>query len=77
LSAEFRKILTDAAYDAGDFQNQLILSSEKEYLDKLKEKDMTIVQPDVKAFRDATKDVWKKVSEKWEPGLYEKIQAVK
>ncbi len=29
---------------------------------------MTIVQPDVKAFREATKDVYKKVSEKWEPG---------
>ena len=77
LSPEFRKILTEAAYEAGNFQNDLILKSEKEYLDKLKEKGMTIVQPDVKAFREATKDVWKKVSEKWEPGLYEKIQAVK
>ena len=38
---------------------------------------MTIVQPDVQAFREATKDVYKKVSEKWEAGLYEKIQAVK
>ncbi len=77
LSPEFRKVLTDAAYEAGTFQNDLILKSEKEYLDKLKEKGMTIVQPDVKAFREATKDVHKKVSEKWEPGLYEKIQAVK
>jgi tripartite ATP-independent transporter DctP family solute receptor len=77
LSPEFRKILTDAAYEAGNFQNDLVLKSEKEYLDKLKEKGMTIVQPDVKAFRDATKDVYKKVSEKWEPGLYERIQAVK
>jgi tripartite ATP-independent transporter DctP family solute receptor len=77
LSPEFRKILTEAAYEAGTFQNDLILKSEKEYLDKLKEKGMVIVQPDVKAFRGATKDVWKKVSEKWEPGLYEKIQAVK
>jgi len=77
LSPEFRKILTDAAYEAGNFQNDLVLKSEKEYLDKLKEKGMTIVQPDVKAFREATKDVYKKVSEKWEPGLYERIQAVK
>jgi len=77
LSPEFRKILTEAAYDAGNFQNDIVLKSEKEYLDKLKEKGMTVVQPDVKAFREATKDVWKKVSEKWEPGLYEKIQAVK
>jgi len=77
LSPEFRKILTDAAYEAGNFQNDLILKSEQEYLDKLKGQGMTIVQPDVKSFREATKDVWKKVSEKWEPGLYEKIQAVK
>jgi TRAP-type C4-dicarboxylate transport system substrate-binding protein len=77
LSPEFRKILTTAAYEAGNYQNDLILKSEKEYLDKLKEKGMTIVQPDVKAFREATKDVYKKVSEKWEPGLYERIQAVK
>ncbi|MFB3816896.1 MAG: hypothetical protein ACE147_04445 [Candidatus Methylomirabilales bacterium] len=53
------------------------MKSEKEYLDKLKEKGMTIVQPDIKAFREATKDVYKKFAEKWEPGLYEKIQAVK
>jgi tripartite ATP-independent transporter DctP family solute receptor len=77
LSPEFRKILTDAAYEAGNYQNDIVLKSEQEGLDKLKEKGMTVVQPDLKAFREATKDVWKKVSEKWEPGLYEKIQAVK
>jgi len=77
LSPENRKILTEAAYEAGNFQNDLVLKSEKEYLDQLKEKGMTVVQPDVMAFREATKDVWKKVSEKWESGLYEKIQAVK
>jgi len=77
LPPEFRKILTDAAYEAGNYQSDLILKSEQEYLDKLKGQGMTIVQPDVAAFREATKDVWKKVSEKWEPGLYEKIQAVK
>ena len=77
LSPEHRKILTDAAYEAGTFQNELVLKSEKEYLDKLKEKGMSIVQPDLKAFREATKDVYKKFAEKWEPGLYEKIQAVK
>lgn len=77
LSPEFRKILTESAQEAGNFQNDLVLKSEKEYLDQLKEKGMTIVQPDVKAFREATKDVYKKFAEKWEPGLYEKIQAVR
>jgi tripartite ATP-independent transporter DctP family solute receptor len=77
LSPEFRKILTEAAIEAGNFQNDLVLKSEQADLDRLKEKGMTIVQPDVKAFREATKDVWKKVSDKWEPRLYERIQEVK
>jgi tripartite ATP-independent transporter DctP family solute receptor len=77
LSPEFRKVLTEAAIEAGNFQNDLVLKSEKADLDRLKEKGMIIVQPDVKAFREATKDVWKKVSEKWEPGLYERIQEVR
>jgi tripartite ATP-independent transporter DctP family solute receptor len=77
LSPEFRKILTEAAYEAGNFQNDLILKSEEEYLDKLKERGMSVIQPDVKAFREATKDVHKRVSEKWEAGLYDRIQAVK
>jgi tripartite ATP-independent transporter DctP family solute receptor len=77
LSPEFRKILTEAAYEAGNFQNNLILKSEEEYLDKLKERGMSVIQPDVKAFREATKDVHKRVSEKWEAGLYDRIQAVK
>jgi TRAP-type transport system periplasmic protein len=77
LSPDNRKILTEAAFEAGNYQNDLVLKSEKEGLNQLKDKGMTIVQPDVKAFREATKDVWKKVSEKWEPGLFEKIQAVK
>ncbi|MFA5028473.1 MAG: TRAP transporter substrate-binding protein [Candidatus Methylomirabilota bacterium] len=77
LSPALRKVVTEAAFDAGNFQNEIILKSENEYLDKLKEKGMTVVRPDVAAFREATKEVWKKVSEKWEPGLYGKIQAVK
>ncbi len=77
LSPEFRKIITEAAYEAGNYQNDLVLKSEKEYLDKLKEKGMVIVQPDVNAFREATKDVYKKFADKWEPRLVERIQEVK
>ncbi len=77
LSPEFRKILTEAAYEGGNYQNELILKSEKEYLDKLKEKGMVIVQPDVNAFREATKDVYKKFADKWEPRLVERIREVK
>jgi len=74
LSPEFQKVLQEAAIEAGTFQNDLVLKQEKIDLDRLKEKGMTIVQPDIAAFREATKDVWKKYAEKWEPGFYEKIQ---
>ncbi len=77
LSPEFRKVLLEAAIEAANFQNDLVLKQEKTDLDRLKEKGMTIVQPDVKAFREATKDVYKKFAEKWEPRFYERIQEVK
>jgi tripartite ATP-independent transporter DctP family solute receptor len=74
LSPAFQQVFREAAIEAGNFQNELVLKQEKMDMDLLKEKGMTIVQSDVNAFREATKDVWKKFAEKWEPGFYEKIQ---
>jgi TRAP-type transport system periplasmic protein len=77
LSPAYQKILTDSAVEAGDFQNELALKQETLDLEHLKEKGMTIVQPDVKAFREATKDVYKKFADKWEPRLVERILETK
>jgi C4-dicarboxylate-binding protein DctP len=74
LSPAFQQALSQAAVDAGNFQSDLAQKQEKADLDALKNKGMTFIQPDVNAFREATKDVWKKHAEEWEPGLYEKIQ---
>jgi tripartite ATP-independent transporter DctP family solute receptor len=51
LSPAFQKALQEAAIEAGNFQNDLVLKQERVDLDRLKEKGMTVVQPDVKAFR--------------------------
>jgi TRAP-type transport system periplasmic protein len=77
LSPAFQRVLQEAAIDAGNFQNDLVLKQEKVDLDRLKEKGMTVVQPDVNTFREATKDVHKKYAEKWEPRFYERIQEVR
>jgi tripartite ATP-independent transporter DctP family solute receptor len=77
LSPEFKKIISEAAVEAGDFQSDLTTKAEKISLGRLKDKGMTVVQPDVEAFRDATKDVHKKYAARWEPRLYERIQEVK
>lgn len=74
LSPAFQQVLREAAVEAGNYQNVLFMEQETGRLDALKSKGMTIVQPDVNAFREATKDVWKKASAKWEPGIFEKIQ---
>jgi tripartite ATP-independent transporter DctP family solute receptor len=77
LSPAFQKVLNEAAVDAGNFHTDLALKQEMVDLDRLKEKGMTIVQPDMSAFREATKDVWKKFADKWAPNLYQRIQEVK
>ncbi len=77
LSPALQKALLEAAIEAGNFQNDLVVKQETTDLNRLKEKGMTVVQPDVKAFREATKDVYKKFAEKWEPRFYERIQEVK
>jgi TRAP-type C4-dicarboxylate transport system substrate-binding protein len=57
---------------------QEYISSDQKYLDLLKSKGMTVVQADVNAYREATKDVWKQFMPKaWGEGVYEKVQAVK
>jgi len=72
-----QKILRDSAVEAGDFQNTLVLKQEGVDLDRLREKGMTVVRPDVRAFREATKEVYKKFADKWEPRLVERIQESK
>jgi TRAP-type transport system periplasmic protein len=43
-----------------------------------KSKGGTVITPDVPAFREAMKDVWKKFAPKaWGEGFYERIQAVR
>jgi TRAP-type C4-dicarboxylate transport system substrate-binding protein len=57
---------------------QECISSDQKYLDLLKSKGMIVVQADVNAYREATKDVWKQFMPKaWGEGVYEKVQAVK
>jgi TRAP-type C4-dicarboxylate transport system substrate-binding protein len=56
---------------------QEYISSDQKYLDILKSKGMTVIQPDLAAYREATKNVWKEFMPKaWGEGVYEKVQAV-
>lgn len=81
LTPDQRKIVLQSAFDAGNYQNDLIAKDEVESLEKLKQAGMTVIGPkeglDREAFRKATRYVFDLFKEKWEPGFFEKVQAVK
>ncbi|MEW6265738.1 MAG: TRAP transporter substrate-binding protein [Thermodesulfobacteriota bacterium] len=57
---EQRKIVLDAAKEAGVYQRQLLADQEKKGLDELKAKGMQITYPDRSKLREATTPVYKK-----------------
>jgi len=57
LSKEYQRIIQQAALEARFYNRQLIKKQTEELLGKLEEKGMVITWPDLKSFREATKDV--------------------
>lgn len=74
LPADVQKALGESADEAGNFMTKLILSAEKETIEKMKKEGVTVVEVDKKAFRDAAKPTYTHFPE-WTPGLYDKVQS--
>ena len=66
-------ILATAARDAGDWQNAIVEKDAAELLTKLKAEGMTVIEPDIAAFRKATSQIYKDYEDKWGKGLFERI----
>lgn len=77
LPDDVKKIMAEAMVEATKFNNDLVQEQEVSLLAKLKEKGMTVVKPDVAAFREACKDVHLQFEKVWGAGLYDRIVAVK
>ncbi len=78
LSAADQKVVQDAILQGIRWQNEQILAQEKALLDKFKAAGMTIIEPDVDAFRKAVlATVPAQFETKWGKGTWDKIQAVK
>lgn len=78
LSPEHRKVIQEAADEAGAYNNRLIESLQAEYLEKLRAAGMEIVETDVPALRNALTDSIETITDNW-PGSYAiftRIQAV-
>lgn len=74
LSPEHQAALTQAVRDAGDYQNELLANDEAAQLQLVRGKGMTVVEPDVAAFRSATADVHTKFDKVWGVGFFERLR---
>jgi len=77
LPADLKKLVGDALKEAIKYNNDLTLQQEKEMLEDLKKNGMTVVEPDVAAFREAAKDIPKKFEDKWGKDTAARLAAVK
>ncbi|MFS0575594.1 C4-dicarboxylate TRAP transporter substrate-binding protein [Sporosarcina sp. 179-K 3D1 HS] len=76
LPEEYQKILLEEAVAAGELATQTTIDKENEYEQKLKDEGVTITQPDVNAFKDATSGVYDILSENWSEGTYERVKEI-
>ena len=74
LTPEQQTAVSEAAAEATKFQREKSAELEKDYLAKLKEKGMTVVEVDTSAFRDALRDLAAS-QQNIDPSLLEKIQS--
>ncbi|WP_108663084.1 TRAP transporter substrate-binding protein [Acuticoccus kandeliae] len=52
LSPEQLALITEAAHDAGDYQDQLILDAEASLVDKFRADGMNVIEPDLATFQE-------------------------
>jgi len=74
---EFQQILVETAEEAVDWYLAFLTSDEGKMLEQLKGYGMQVVEPDVKAFREATTKIYEKYDSIWTKALREKIQNYK
>jgi tripartite ATP-independent transporter DctP family solute receptor len=76
LPDDYKKIVLEAVKEARDYNNKLQLESDEKAAEKFRGLGVTIITPDIAAFRANAKDVGKELEHLWGPGLYERIIAV-
>jgi TRAP transporter solute receptor, dctP family len=76
LSAEQQKILTEACYEAGEYQNSFFSDkADEEFLRKFKDAGVTVTKVNQSEFAKAAQGFFSMpgVVGKWTPGLYDRV----
>ncbi|MBI0579893.1 C4-dicarboxylate TRAP transporter substrate-binding protein [Neobacillus cucumis] len=75
LPADVVKVLQETGDEAGKFMGEKVKESEQSNMKDLKAAGVKVIEPDKEAFKEATKSVYKEMTD-WSPGLYDKIQKI-
>ena len=77
MSVEVQELFTDTLHEVMEDLAKQIEEETAEVEEYLEQQGMKIIDPDISAFREATKDVWKDHAPiVWGDGVYEAIQAL-
>jgi tripartite ATP-independent transporter DctP family solute receptor len=78
LTPDQQHLILTAWKDATDYANKLAVPFEKKLVGDLQAKGMTVIEPDIAAFRTAVQPAMAELDKTfWVPGLYEKVEAIK
>ncbi|MCF8480415.1 MAG: C4-dicarboxylate TRAP transporter substrate-binding protein [Rhodospirillum sp.] len=73
LSPEVVTMLEETGHEAGLYSQKIAAEQDAELIEKMKATGVTVIEPDVEAFRAATLSVYDQFPA-WSPGLYDTIQ---
>jgi TRAP-type transport system periplasmic protein len=75
LNDDQKKIVTEAMNEAGEYMSELQLTANEDELEILQEEGMEVIEVDIEAYKEATKDTYKSFEDKVGKGYYEKIKS--
>ena len=75
MPEEYQKIITEEIISGGEKMSSMTVNGQKEFMDKLKSKGVTFVEPDVEAYKALAKGFYtQELHPKWSQGIWDKLQ---
>jgi len=76
LPDDLKSILQESVTEATKYQDKIQAEQEQNIIEQLKEKGMTIIEPDISAFKDAVQPVLEKYSKIGRTDIYDYIKSL-
>lgn len=77
LPDDLKVILKDSVTEAAEYLDQIVETKENKLLNEVKERGITVIEPDVKSFQEAVQPVLLEYSKYAKEGMYDFIKSLK